>query len=303
LEGIDVIACERAYVLDVEHKTVRVVGDNLNRKYGPLTKYEVPCTMDVVGRIPALDNVPCELDYKSGRSIGKIEDHWQRRVCAAVLMIHYDSPTSIGRVGYIWEDGRVFPDGGEFSCLDIDDWCDAIKAGIDKVEAAKALLAQQIMPPVQAEEDDCKYCPALTSCPHHMNFVRSLLGQLVEIEKGPNLNVVPLEDIGRAFDLFKKAEKILKIIEKAGKLAGAETPLPIDDKYEYVTRWQDGKASFDGAKARGEIVKLMGQAGASEEEIAAKLASLNGKGPDFPVFNRVKRVLPVVKQEQELKAS
>ncbi len=307
LDGIEVVACERAYVLNVKNKTVRTVGDNIDRKYDetliangqePLGKYDVPCSMDVVGTV--LGGVPCEVDYKSGRPVGPVKDHFQTRVCAAILLILHEVPVVVGRVAYIWEDGTVMPDGDEFSALDVDDLCDEIVAAIDAVDKAKALLASGIMPKVEASDENCKYCPAVTSCPHHMNFVRSLLGELVQIEKGPDLKTVPVEDLGKAFDMMKKAVKVLERIEKAGKLVGSERPLPVDDKYEYRSKDSPGRKFFDAAKARGEIVKLMGQAGADEEAIAAKLESLNGKGASFPVFSKVKRVhLPVVNQEQK----
>ncbi len=310
LDGITVTGLERAYVLNVKDRTVRVVGDNIGRKYNevliangqaPLGKYDVPCTMDVVGFVG--DNVPCEVDYKSGRSVGPVKDHFQTRVCATVLLILHDAPTAIGRIGYIWETGEIKPDGEEFSSLDVDDFCDEIVEAIHKVDKAKEILAQRFMPNVTASDDNCKYCPAMTSCPHHMNFVRSLLGQIMNIEQGPELNALSLDQLGKAYAFAKDASKYLERIEKAGKLVGQDQPLPVDDKYEYRYRYDAGKSFFDAAKARGEIVKLMGKAGASEEDIKAKLESLNGKSGETPVFAKQKRILPVVAQDQEKKAS
>lgn len=290
LDGIMVVARERAFVLNVKTQKVRIVGDNIHRKYGPLEKYEVPATQDVTGFVTG--TVPCELDWKSGQSIGKIADHWQRRVNAVVLMLHYETPTAISRVGYIWEDGSIHSDGHEFSSLDIDDFCNEIVAAWDAADAAVALLATGVMPPLGPSEDNCKYCPAFSSCPFQTNFAKAMLGELQAVEKGPDLTALTPEQWGRAWGMMKQAMKIGEKLEKAGKLAATSAPL-IDGDYEIKPKWEAGRMSFDASKARGEIVKLLQAAGADDEAIAEKLKSLHVQGASFAKFPRTRRAMPV----------
>ncbi len=296
LDGLEVVACERAYVLNVKDRTVRVAGDNINRRYNeallsqglePLGKYDVPATIDVVAMA---DGVPVELDYKSGQSIGPIKEHWQRKICATALMIHYDSATAISRVAYIGEDGGIRPDGDEFSCLDIDDICDEVVRAIDAVAAAKVVFDSGKMPTVYPSEKACQWCDAKTSCPYWTNFAKGMLGELKAVEGGPDLRSLSPEEMGKVWDLMKKSQAILKNIEEAGKLmATEETPLVIDDDWEVRPVWNSGRAYFNDAAARGEITKLMLAAGLDQSKIDAKLKSLTGKGKDFAKYLTVKR--------------
>lgn len=292
LDGLRVVGCERAYALDVKERKVRYIGEDIGRNYQreqPLGRYEVPFTMDVEA---FYGDTPVELDYKSGQSIGDPMEHWQRRVCAVGLMIFHDTPTAISRVAYIWDDGRIMPDGCEFSVLDVDDFCDTIVKAIDRVWEARLLLANGIMPSVSPSDDACKYCPAMMSCPYYTNTAKAMLGKLQDIEKGPELSALSLEELGKVWEMAKTIEKLVEPLIDGIKLMAAKQPIPVGEKYE-VRPAPRSRTYFDDSKARGMIVRLLAESGATEEEIQSKLKSLSGK-TDYVEFRKVKRHLTLV---------
>lgn len=302
--GLTAVAFERAYILNVKDRTVRIAGDNIERHYNralvsqgmaPLGKYDVPATIDFVAMH---GEIPTELDYKSGLSIGDPEVHWQRRICAVALMIHYGTPTALSKVAYVKEDGEIVLDGCEFSCMDIDDFCDEVVAAIDKVVEAKAMLARGVMPTVYPSDDNCKYCNALTSCPYYTNLAKSMLGTLKAVESGPDLRTLTSEEMGKLWVFMKDAERILKNIDTVGKLMAETSPLIIDEEWEVKPSWQAGRSYFDDSKARGEIAKLMYAMGSTEEQVTAKIKSLSGTGKSFAKFPKTRRALPVVNKEE-----
>ena len=295
LEGVTSPHCEPAYVLNVKDRTARLIGTNIHRQYAKhskLTRYDIPMSMDVVGFVEGC--VPCEIDYKSGRNVGKPEEHWQRRVCTAALMFHHETDTAYGRVAYIWEDGSIHHDGHEFTVLDAWGYCAQLVTAIDAVWEARLKFVSGISPDVSASDEACSYCPALVYCPYWTNLARSMLGQLVEAEKGPGITALSLEDMGRIWDLAKKAIKISEKVVEAGKLIATSTPLPIGVDKEVKAKWLPGKKYFDAARARGEIVKLAAKAGMTEEATEEILNSLNGIGKSYAEFRTSKRILPVV---------
>ncbi len=298
LDGLEVVACERAYVLNVKERSVRIAGDNIERHYNesliarglaPLGKYDIPCTIDVVAMA---DGVPVELDYKSGQPIGPIKEHWQRKICSTALMIHYATASAISRVAYIWEDGTIHPDGDEFSCMDVDDFCDEVVRTIDAIDKARAVVEAGKIPTVYPSDTACKYCEAQTSCPYWTTFAKAMLGELGAL---PNLETLTPEQLGKAWDLMKKSEVILKNIEALGKLAATdEAPLVIDEEWEVRPAWQKGRSYFNDTKARGKIAALMAANGSTQAEIDATILGLSGKGKDFAKYVKVKRQLKVI---------
>lgn len=292
LDGLTVVGCEMAYVLNVQTQQVRFVGQNIGREYAaelarqglpPLSKYDVPFTIDVEARY---GDVPVELDYKSGQSIGDPAEHWQRRVCAMGLMLFHNTASAISRVAYIDDDGTITPDGCEFSALEIDDWCATLMRTADAVEAAKKLLASGVMPTVYPSDSACKYCPAMTSCPYYTNFAKAMLGKLQAVERGPELSELTPVELGQVWEMVKMAEKLTESILGGLKRVAAETPLPIGNKYE-VRPQTKSKKFFNDSAARGLIVTLLGQAGRSDDEIKAQLNQLHGK-TTYSEFRKLK---------------
>lgn len=294
LAGISMLGFERAFALDVKHRTVRFIGENIGRDYNgelarrglpPLGEYEIPYTMDGDGLIDG--DVPIEVDYKSGQYQGEASEQWQRRVCCAGLIYFHGAAEARSRTAYIWDDGRMVVDPCEFTMLDAEDFCDEMIEMVDAVNAAKRMLADGKMPTVYPSDTACKYCPALTQCPAQMNIARAMLGKFQDITHGPQLETLSPEELGQVWAMAKAAEKLIEPVLKSLKLVASTTPLPVDETKE-VRPMLRSRSYFDDSKARGLIVMLMGQAGATEEEIQAKLASLSGK-TEYEEYRTVNR--------------
>lgn len=294
LEGLQVVGCERAYALNVNDRTVRFIGENIDRGYNEelkrqgqplLGRYEIPFTIDVEAFHGA---TPVELDYKSGQSIGDPSEHWQRRICATGLMIYHDTPTAISRVAYIWDDGTIHPDGTEFSILDAEDYCDILVKAIDAVWEARRLFSNRIMPTVYPSDTACKYCPAVMSCPYQTNIAKSMLGKLQAIENGPELSALTPEELGQVWEMAKTAESIVTPLLKNLKGIADTTPLPVGPGHE--VRWQTkSRKYFNDAAARGMIVTLLGRLGHSDEEISSQMKKLEGK-TEYREYRKLKVV-------------
>lgn len=283
LAGISVLGYERAFALDVKHRTVRLIGENIGRDYNGelarrgeplLGEYEIPFTTDVDGMVDG--DIPIEIDYKSGQYQGEPSEQWQRKVCCTGLMYFHGAFEAKTRTAYIWDDGRIVVDPGEFTLLDAEDFCDEMVEMVDAVNAAKRMLADGKMPTVYPSDTACKYCPAFMQCPAQMNIARAMLGKFQDITHGPQLETLSIEELGQVWAMAKAAEKLIEPVLKSLKQVALKTPLPVDETKE-VRPVLRSRSYFDDSKARGLIVMLMGQAGATEAEIEAKLASLVGK--------------------------
>lgn len=299
LEGLRVVGTETAYALDVQKRTVRFIGNNIERKYNetlvaggqaPIGRYEIPFSMDVEA---FYNDIPVELDYKSGQSIGDVEEHWQRRVCAAGLMFFYDTPTAISRVAYIRDDGTIIPDGTEFSVMDAEEFCDQLVKAIDAVWEARLLFANGIMPTVYPSDGACAYCPVMESCPYYTNFAKSMVGRLQAIEAGPELSTLTSDEKAKIFAELKIAEKIVEQQLGALRKLAAIEPIPAlgDEDKEYRAT-QRSRSSFDGAAARGMIATLLRRDNKTDDEIADVLKKLD-KSTSYTEVRKVKRILPV----------
>lgn len=309
LDDIEVLGCEVAFVLNVKDQTCRRIGDNINRQYvehlaetnqPPLTLYDIPFTVDVLGR-SKVTKAPVELDYKSGQSIGEIEEHAQRQISAAGLMFYFDVDEVISRVAYIWDNGNINHDGFPFTTLDAWDVCDRQKATIDRVIEARKQLANGVMPTVYPDRDrQCKYCNAFNYCPYWNNLIKSAIHPASYL--GPEfvsvLEGLPISETAQAelFDKIKDAQRLFDEVEDKLKERIYRNPLPLNDEYEYRAKEQAGRTSFNASKARGLIVTLLTEAGYSQPEIDTTMATLLTKGAPFPVIRKLKRKLPLLKK-------
>lgn len=299
LEGIEVLGCEVAFVLNVKDRTCRMIGRNIDRqyeKYAELGKYDIPFTVDVLGRSTDL-GTPVELDYKSGQSIGEVEEHGQRKISSTGLMLHYGTDEAISRVAYIWESGEIKHDGHEFSVLDADEVCETMVAAIDAACRVIEQLKNRETPTVFPDRDkQCKYCDAFHYCPYWNNLAHSATNgapegwpSLEQIEKG-----LSAEELGRTFNRVKDVLKVLLELEdKLKERVKKGEDLPIDAKWEFRGEERNGKEYFDASAARGLLVTLLGRSGLSDEEITAEMAKLTKTGKPYIEVKRRKR-LPVV---------
>lgn len=306
LYGMTIEGCELAYALNVKTRKVRFIGENIHRYYNEellkqgkpkLSRYEIPMSMDVVGKFSDAVNadIPCETDYKSGRSIGDPAEHWQRRLCASTLIFHYDASEAISRVAYIWDNGDIKLDGAPFTLFDAEDFCDEMVKTIDAVWQARLLVANGIMPTVSPSDTACNYCSAINSCPYYLNFARAMAGRMDEIN-GLELTALTGPELLKVWEDVKRAGKVVEaMVGDGGRLKALAKTNPFgDDQYEVAPKAQKGRSSFSATNARGELVKAWGKLGYTDEQIQAELAKLNVQGPEIQVFTKRKRQLPLV---------
>lgn len=303
LDGVLVQACEISYAVNVKDRTARLIGTNIDRAYeahlaacgeAPLGLYEIPMTLDVEGIVDInRESVPIEIDYKSGQSVGAVEDHFQRKMSSAALMFYYGASETISRVAYIWDDGTIHQEGHEFTLIDAWDTCDVMVEAIDRVLAARAKLARgESLTVYPDREKQCKYCDAFTVCPYWSNLLWSANVGLDEVGKA-----VSAEQKGKALDYVKDVLKVAKVLEDQLKEHAAREPLPVDDVYEYVASSKAGKSYFDQAGARGLLATLLLQSGLSDEAVFAKLATLNKTGKSYPEVRKRKKLSTKTVQE------
>jgi hypothetical protein len=124
-------------------------------------------------------------------------------------------------------------------------------------------------------------------CPYWMNTARAMLGKFTDATEPLNLEALTPEELGKVWFQMKGLEKIFEDTLDGLKKIAARSPLPVGDTKE-VRPSMRSRSYFDDSKARGLIVMLMGQAGATEQEIEAKLASLMGK-TEYEEYRTVNR--------------
>lgn len=288
LKGIKVKACEISYCVNVKDKTCRLLGINIDRQYEkyadpPMTRYDIPMTLDVEGQMED-DGVPVELDYKSGQSIGEVEEHGQRRISSAALMFYYETAEAASRVAYIEEDGAIRHDGCRFTYLDAYEFCDIMVEAIDRVLAARALVAAGGTPTVYPDRDkQCRYCSSFAVCPYWTGLIRGAKDGLQA------LTVITPEDAGAAMEYVKDVLKVAGELEDALRERAMKEALPISKTHEFSASLLDGRKSFDAPAARGLIVTLLGEKGLTDEQVDAKINSLTKQGADYFQVRKRKR--------------
>lgn len=297
LEGIEVKGREVAYILDVKNHTCRYIGENIERAYEeylaennlpPLTKYEIPFTIDVEG-VSTVLGCPLELDYKTGMSIGDPFEHGQRRIAAAGLLFHHDVPLVVSRVAYIDEFGAVTPDGCDFTMLDAIETCDKMVRAIDAVARVREQVARGETPTVYPDRDkQCKYCDSFVYCP----YWSSLLSTTAATLQAQGISGEP----GSVMKFVKDLIKVATELEDQLKERAKREPLIVDDENEYRAEWRDGRKYFDNAAARGLIIQLAGRLGEDEKQIEQRLAGLNKQGKSYQEVRKRKRELPVIRK-------
>lgn len=261
LEGLTVVGTEMAYVLDVSTGKVRFLGSNIGRKYGALSPYEVPCTLDLEAMV---GGVPIAKDWKTGRHQTKAEGSWQMRLQACCLAAKYDADQVMVCLSYICND---WSEPATFDRMEMDGFLEQAKAAIDAIREATHNTPVSV-------GDHCTFCPSLVYCPAKNALLRSIVGV-----KHLELLAMTPEERGAAWAKAKDIEALLKIVQTTLREMAQQEPLPLDDKYE-VRSTMSSKTSFDADAARGLLLQL----GATPSQ----MAGLNKK-ITFPVVKRMKR--------------
>lgn len=264
VKGVDVFGTEMSYMLNLLTKEVKFLGSNIGRAYPEHGPYEIPLTIDVVGFTK--DKVPVELDWKTGQWTGEVEDNWQRRLCAAVLLLKFDTSEVISRNVYLREDGSSYTDTATFTIMDIYAFLDEFKGVVDAVLRARLILSNGGIPDTYPG-DHCEFCNAKPFCPAKTAIVKTFSTDLQPlIDK---LAELPPRKQGEVMVRVKEIKKLAEYAETVLKEAAYDHPLPVGDEHEYRVKEKE-KTYFDDSAARG----LLKQLGATDDDIA-KLYKVN----------------------------
>lgn len=257
IEGVEDPEAEVAYAVNVKHKTVRRIGKDLGRNYGPLEKYEVPCTIDVLGRRKGR---PFVRDWK----FGTYGSWWQLLVQGMALAygaIPDDEPAMEIDAGFVFIDANTngafyFEEKKTLTLEEIDQACDAIFSAWDRVEKAAADYAETGKAPPQAVGPWCKYCNAFTSCPAQFNLVGAMLGRLGDLET--KLPSYTPQELGKAWEVYKAARDQLDRIGEAIKGAALHESIPLPSGKFLSMIECSGRVSVDKETAYATIKRLGG---------------------------------------------
>jgi hypothetical protein len=220
LEGATEVDVEVAFALDVETRTVRLLGRRLNREYGKLAPAEIALTLDVIITRPGEVLV---VDWKSRKRVATAKKNWQLRAQAVAVMAYLGLPVVMGAIAYL-DDGEV--DAHMFDAFDSAAFWEDMSRMLNKIGAARALVATGGIPAVHTGSW-CEYCPALSYCPAQTSLARSMLGELHSIEQ--TIAFMSAEQCGKAWELLGQIQAIAERVDASLRLRARQEPLPLAD--------------------------------------------------------------------------
>ncbi len=256
LSTLDVAAlAETAYVVNVQEKSVRFVGKDIGREYGPLAKYEVPCTLDVQG---VKDGRPWIRDWKFGKSAA----WWQLMVqCMAAAYGSSPSDEPAGEIdaGFIFIDGdskgKVWHEESRIVSLEeIDAACDRLVEAFDRVPKLMTDLLEGR--PKTTAGEWCTYCPGYAYCPSKWALARAMTDEVQDVI--PKLGALSQEELGALWAHTREFKKIFSTVEEALKGAALREPLPLPNGKELAMIEARGRETVDKDLARALVRRLGG---------------------------------------------
>lgn len=244
---------ERAYVLDTEARTGRIVQLTGAREYGPLRWHEIAGTADAVLRVvphePGRD-LHVIVDWKFGMEPVAADTAQLRTLAAAHMLAMDDQMTLEGVLVAIVQVNEAS------AKLRTHWWTrDDLMAHVELLGEALNEVHEGSITLQRGPE--CRYCPAANSCPAQLASLSAL------VAPGGAGPITPAR-AGEIWAELRQAKKRLEAIEDACKALASEgdgLPLPGGKRLTVVQR---SRTSMDAkqleAIARGH--------GASDEEIA-----------------------------------
>lgn len=176
--GLTNVRAEVAYRLDLESESARELGINLGRRYPPRAPFEIDGTNDAEGQ-KIFSGVWVVIDIKTGFvDVTRCRDNPQMRFHAAALMLKHDVPQVEARIVYVAVDGQTRTDVHVFTRLEIDSFCDELRARRERIDRANAALREGRIEVVAGSW--CTYCKAKVSCPRFTSLAHAMLGSLRE---------------------------------------------------------------------------------------------------------------------------
>lgn len=259
------VKAEAAYAYDVRQRTVRLVGYNIGRNYGPLGPDEIAGTNDFEGM--RADGIPAVVDVKTGQPVTVCRENPQMMFHALVQMLRTGASEVDARILYVREDGAIHPDSWTFDVFSLEAFADELDVMLGRVVRARLSVASGDVR--VATGDHCRYCPALQACPAYTSLARTMATDLDgAAEKIAALAPV---DAGKAWALLDRIGKLYDVTKEALKAYAAQQPIPLANG-QTVKEIPFERSSFNQAAA---IAALRGK-GATDEEIGMLFVPFKG---------------------------
>lgn len=206
------VASEVAYALDVEARTARIIGTNLNRRYGALGPNEVAGTTDI--ELCAPDDIYVDLDTKAGFWGVSPSDSVQLRIQA--LAISWARGLLRVRVGIFHtpEDREARVRTAELDEDDLDAFAYGLRQAHALIREARALVERGVTPNVK-RGPWCRYCPAFASCPDKVGLVRELATSFSAIDVVDGIAAMSPQHAGEAWERWQEIKRTVKVVDRA----------------------------------------------------------------------------------------
>lgn len=249
-----------AYVIDLRTRTAREIGRNIGRKYGELSEFEIPGTLDIEGETES--GTPVIDDVKAGYvPVTPVEENGQLRTYAAAKALVTGASEVEARVGYIRVNGRVHLDTHTFTTFDTDSFLDEVEEGIARIDRERRVYLAGGSVDVHPGAW-CRYCPAMHVCPAQTQLARAMIPTLEQIRA--RIAELSLVECGAAWRTAEQAKNILDMVWEALELRAKSEHLPYEPgKVVRASRFE--RDSFSTADA----LTLLRQLGATEDQISA----------------------------------
>lgn len=277
VDGLVVLETEHAYVWDARDGTPRRLGRLAKaRDYGALKDWEVPCTIDVIGRSKRGGHLVVK-DWKSGKDLGDPRDSWQLTLGALCV----DDGGEGVEVQYHYVDIEQGTHRMESAFLPgelLDERADDIRRAMGAFLKMRAAYADGVVPDVR-EGDWCAYCPAMHLCHAKTAMVRAFSEELGTIESA--IGMMSIEKAGATWARVKEYEWLLERASNALKLRAQVEPLPLPSGKLLKMAERDGREYLH----KDSTLALLRELGATEEQIK----KVTNRGRSYLVATEAKR--------------
>lgn len=238
LATCDRIEAEVAFVLNVKTQTVRFVGKKIGRNYGPIGKWEIPGTLDMICFI---DGVLHVVDWKTRTRVEEAATNPQIGFAAACGMLFHEQEEANGAFWYLNDD---WCDAASFTRLDAAAFFAERVAMFERIYAAADRLANGEALNVHAGPW-CEYCPAMSHCPEKTRLALAMVGELEAIRS--SVANMSDEQAGRAWEKAQDIEKILCHVQDALKARIQSSPngLPVEGGQKLVVLKEERMNGYD----------------------------------------------------------
>lgn len=272
-KGVTNLRGEAAFAVNVKERTSRLIGIDIGRQYGALSRYEVPCTIDI-------DGLKGSRGWIRDWKFGVTSSWWQLLVqCMAIAYSSPDDPIAEIDAGFVYIDGET---GGEeytedariVSLDEIDEAADKVVAAWNKVEGIEVTN----LPPSTTEGPWCQYCGAFPHCPSKWNLAREILGSAVTRDQ---MSAMTQEEQGLLWSKLQERRKLIESQLDVLKISAAVQPLPLPNGKQLVMMRMKGHERID----KKEALRVLKELGAGDDDYAAVIK----KSADYVQAKEIKR--------------